>query len=96
MTQYAHFDDDGVTIETVGNTDAVLEQNARMRAVHTQAPKGDQTWGNHVASIPMGLYEQFCRENPELRQGTDEALAWLLAKINSREYCHLKTFDGRA
>lgn len=97
MAQFIEADDKGVTLITTGtNVGAVLDENARKRAVNRDINRGTQTWGHHVASIPMWLYEQFCRENPELRIGTPDARAWLVAKLNSREYCHLKTYDGRA
>ncbi len=54
FTETIRPDDDGATIITVQNNHAqILSENAEMRKQHTQAPKGDQTWGNHVARIPM-------------------------------------------
>lgn len=98
ITQYMQADEHGVTLKTVQDVQPILDQNARMRSAHAQAPKGDQTWGNHVARIPFLLWERFCKERPGLRnaQPSDEDNAWLVAKINSREYSQTKTFDGSA
>lgn len=98
ISQYMQADEDGVTFKTVQDVDAILDENARMRSVHGQAPKGDQTWGNHVARIPFIVWERFCKERPGLRapQVSAEDNAWLLAKLNSREYRKLLTFDGTA
>jgi hypothetical protein len=98
ITQYIQADEEGVTLKTVQDTDAILDQNARMRSAHGEVPKGDQTWGNHVARIPLIIWERFCKERPGLRAGqvSAEDNAWLLAKLNSREYTKLKTFDGAA
>jgi len=103
MRQWATFDDGdgpnstGVTIETEStNIREALDANAAARSVNTSINRGTQTMGHHVASIPTGVYEQFCRENPELRQNTKDAQAWLMARLNDRDYCHLKTYSGRA
>lgn len=96
IAQYIVPDEDGVTIQTVQNVDPLLERNAVMRSVHTQAPRGDQTFGNHVASIPLAVWERFRKENPELDLWTQDAQAWLIRKLNSPEYQQLKTFDGNA
>jgi|TARA_A100001037_G_scaffold291284_1_gene305206 hypothetical protein len=97
MMQYIEPDDTGVTLVTVGtNVQAALDENSRKRGVNKDIQRGTETWGHHVASIPTWVYEQFCRENPELRTGSKDAQAWLLAKLNDRDYCHLKTYDGRA
>lgn len=97
MRQYAEVDADGVTLITEGtNIRAALDANQKCRSVHTQAPRGDQSFANHVASIPVWQWENFCRENPELRQWTKDSQVWLLSKLNSGDYCNLKTFDGRA
>lgn len=96
IAQYIVPDEDGVTLETVQDVDLTLDRNAGMRGVHTQAPRGDQTWGNHVASIPFVVWERLRKENPELDEWTPDAQAWLIRKINSDEYCRLKTFDGNA
>ena len=96
MAQFVEADEDGVTLITQGtNVKAALDQNARLRSENTSVRRGTQTWGHHVASIPMWLYEQFCRENPELRSGSKDAQAWLMARLNDPEYAHLRTYDGR-
>lgn len=98
IAQFMVADEEGVTFKTVQDTDAILDQNARMRSVHGQAPKGDQSWGNHVARIPLIIWERFVKERPGLRaaQVSSDDNAWLVAKLNSREYRKLLTFDGTA
>lgn len=97
VEQYIEPDEDGVTLITTGtNIKKVLDENAEMRSMNQKVQLGSQTWGHHVARIPTWLYEQWCRENPELRQATPDAQAWLLAKLNDKDYAHLRTYDGRA
>jgi hypothetical protein len=98
IAQYIQADEDGVTLKTVQDVNPILDQNARMRSIHGEVPKGDQTFGNHVARIPLIVWERFCKERPGLRaaQVSAQDNAWLLAKINSREFSRLKTFDGAA
>lgn len=96
MAQYVEADEDGVTLITKGlGEERVLDENKRKQGVHQGIARGTQTWGHHVASIPRAVYEQFCRENPELRQNTRDAQAWLIRRLNDREYCHLRTYDGK-
>jgi len=102
LRQWATVDDGdgpnevGITIETEStNVQAALDANQRARSANGQrSMRGTQTWGHHVASIPMGLFEQFCREDPELRQHTPDANARLMAKLRSGEYLKLRTYDG--
>ena len=102
MRQWATFDAGdgpnsvGVTIETEStNIQAALAANSRARQVNTTVQRGTQTFGHHVASIPMGVFEQFCREDPELRMHTPDASARLMAKLRSRDYMNLRTYDGK-
>ena len=69
MRQWATLDDGdgpnsvGITIETEStNIREALDANAAARSVNTDIRTGTQTMGHHVASIPMGVYEQFCKE----------------------------------
>jgi len=96
IAQYITSDEDGVTLQTVQDTDPILDQNARMRSVHTEAPRGDQTWGNHIARIPFAVWERFRKENPDLDRFDADAQAWLIRKLNDPEFVKLKTFDGKA
>jgi len=95
MVQYIEPDEHGFTITTSQNIQAALDANKRCQGVNTDVRRGDQTWGHHVASIPLLVWERFCKENPELRQWTPDARAWLLARLNDNEFCHLRTYDGK-
>ena len=96
LLETAHVDEDGVTIETSQpGLQAILDENARMRSVNTSIRRGDQIWGHHVARIPMLVWERWIREIPGLAQGEKEAQAEMLARLNDREYCHLRTYDGK-
>lgn len=97
MVQYMHTDaGEGTVLENVGtNVQQVLDGNAAMRQVNNEIPKGDQTWMHHVGRVPMWLWTKWCKENPELRQFGPDAQKWLMAKLNSREFRHLRTYDGR-
>ena len=99
FTETIRPDDDGATIITVQNNHAqILSENAEMRKQHTQAPKGDQTWGNHVARIPMNDFEELRKEfdakGPNAG-GEKEFMAFILAKLRSNEFEKWKTFDGK-
>lgn len=92
----AHVSDDGEVVikKTQPGEQLILDQNARMRAVNKTIRRGDQVWFHHVARIPEILWERWIREIPGLAQGAPEANAEVLARLNQRDYCHLKTYDG--
>lgn len=93
----AHVSDDGELViqKRQPSLQLILDGNAAMRSVNTAIPRGDQRWGHHVARIPMLVWERWIKEIPGLAAGEDDAMAVAMARLNSREYCLLKTYDGR-
>lgn len=73
------------------NTSALLDYATKQRNAASDNWKGDM---HHVASIPVEVWEQWWKEfggNP----GAKENWPKLAAKLNSKDWCKLRTKEGR-
>ena len=78
-------------IKTVQDVEPILDINQHKRNNASKGWKGDF---HHVASIPVVVWEDWWRElgsNP----GSKENRAWLAAKLNNKDWCKLRTKEGR-
>ena len=84
--------EDGKTIiKTTQDVSSILDANQAARSNQSTNWKGD--W-HEVAEIPNLIWGNWYRE-----LGSDpmakENRAWLIAKLNSRDWCKLRTKEGR-
>jgi len=78
-------------IQTSQDVEPLLDINQRKLNDSDKSWKGDF---HHVASIPVIVWEQWWHElgsNPGLKENRQ----WLAAKLNSKDWCKLRTKEGR-
>lgn len=94
ITKYWHYDaqNDKAVIESVQDVSGILDQNKRER--NAGVNEKDHGLGKKVATVPLTLYYQWKAECKARGLDEKESGAYILAKINSREYAHLKTVDS--
>lgn len=93
ITKYWHDDqaNDRGIIETVQDVSGILNQNKAER--NSGLNKKDHGLGRKVATVPLVLYYQWKAEAKAKGLDGKEESAFILAKIKSRDYCHLMTVD---
>lgn len=77
-------------IQTVQDVEPILNINKRSLNNSDKNWKGEL---HHVASVPKIVWERWWRElgsNP----GAKENKQWLIAKLNSRDWCQLRVKEG--
>lgn len=92
VATYHRFDGDNnkTIIETVQDVEPILNINAKTLSNSDPSWKGDM---HHVASIPLVIWEQWWRElggDPWAK----EHRPWLIAKLNNKDWCKLRTKEG--
>lgn len=93
IAQYHMYDEanDKTIIQTVQDVEPLLDINKRALANSDPGWQGDF---HHVASIPLVVVEQWWAE-----LGSDpfseENRTWLIARLNSKDWCKLRTKEGR-
>lgn len=82
-------DETGFVIRThYKGTEQALDLNAERRATATPTFRENGHEFHHVGSVPIEVYEQFY-----LKLGREPTATELIALINERDFCKLKTRD---
>ena len=84
-------ENDKTVIQTVQDVEPLLDINKRALENSDPRWKGDM---HHVASIPLVVYEAWWREfggDPM----SEEHLPKTIAKLNNKDWCKLRTKEGR-
>lgn len=93
ITKWWHYDaaTDKATIETVQDVQGILDHNKAQK--NSGVNNKDHGLGKKVASVPLTLYYQWKAEAKARGLDSKEEGAMIMAKLKSREYCHLLTVD---
>jgi len=78
-------------IQTVQDVEPILSINARALSNSDKNWKGDM---HHVASVPTVVWEEWWREfggDPFSKENRPK----LIAKLNNKDWCKLRTKEGR-
>ena len=92
ITRTFHYDEmtKQSTIKVVQDVHEHLQDNTKMRNAQAKGWKGSF---HHVARVPLVIIEQWWKE-----LGSDplskENKQWLIARLNSRDWCKLRTKEG--
>lgn len=86
-----NYGEKGFHIQTTQDVAPILKRNKQLKNDSPEHWRGDM---HHVASIPLVIWQQWWRE-----LGSDpmakENRAWLTARLNNRDWCNLRTKEGR-
>ena len=93
VAQYHMYDEvnDKTIIQTVQDVEPLLDINKKALANTDKNWKGEL---HHVASIPLVVWEEWWREfggNPMSKENQPR----LMAKLNNKDWCKLRTKEGR-
>ena len=80
--------DNKLQVETVQHSDKlIVDHVADMdREIREHGRGNERSTGHYVGSVPLVVYEQWCREDPEIKYDSNK----LMAKLKGADYSRLR------
>ena len=99
VKQHVIKNNDGtISIGTTQEVGDILSQNVFEANHNLNRKTGDNTWGRKVASIPLNLINEWCKEwNCTMHQLNNDPMlkAKMFARLRDRDYLKLRTDTGQ-